>query len=113
MISINPVLFKQARRRRRLSQEALAEASGVSIATIKRIESGERRRTFHVVSAQRLVRALGVSISDIEDDQIETRFAIDGDVEVVLTRATTYEQVEADTKDHVKRLARLIWKRRP
>jgi transcriptional regulator with XRE-family HTH domain len=47
--------LSRARRRRRITQNSLAERSGVSLATIKRLESGDGR-----VAIETLVRVLQV-----------------------------------------------------
>lgn len=42
--SINPQTLKELRKRRKLTQDTLADISGISIATIKRIESGAQNK---------------------------------------------------------------------
>ena len=55
--------LKELRRLRALSQEELAEASGVGRATISRIERGETGA--HGRTLRRLATALGVAVEEL------------------------------------------------
>lgn len=55
---IRAMALREARKRRRLTQDALAALSGVEQATISRIEAGLAQPTWE--TAWRLSRALGV-----------------------------------------------------
>jgi transcriptional regulator with XRE-family HTH domain len=56
--------LKQARRRAMLTQEELAEKSGVAVTTINRIEKG-RVEDPHFSTLRKLARALGVEASEL------------------------------------------------
>lgn len=65
--------ISKARRRRRLSQASLAQRSGVSVATLKRLESGEPRVAIEAVA--RVLQVLGEidrlsQLLDTEEDQV-------------------------------------------
>ena len=59
--------IRQARRRLGLSQEELAEASGVSAATIVQVELGNRRPQGRTL--RKLAGALGVEVADLFEDE--------------------------------------------
>jgi transcriptional regulator with XRE-family HTH domain len=62
-MEVNVRKLKELRRLRALSQEELAEASGVGRATISRIERGETGA--HGRTLRRLATALGVAVEEL------------------------------------------------
>jgi transcriptional regulator with XRE-family HTH domain len=62
-MEVNVRRLKQLRRLRALSQEELAEESGVGRATISRIERGETGA--HGRTLRRLAKALGVGVEEL------------------------------------------------
>ncbi len=59
--------IRHARRRLGLSQEELAEASGVSAATIVQVELGHRRPQGRTL--RKLATALGVEVADLLEEE--------------------------------------------
>ena len=57
----NPV--RVWREHRRLTQQQLAEAAGISVPYLSQIESGKRKGTVEVLSA--IAKALGLSLDDV------------------------------------------------
>lgn len=68
--------MSQLRRRRMLTQQALAKESGVSQGTIARIEAGHRAEV-QFRTMQNLARALGVEPSDV--DEFRPSLGLNGD----------------------------------
>jgi transcriptional regulator with XRE-family HTH domain len=62
-MEVNVRRLKELRRLRALSQEELAEESGVGRATISRIERGETGA--HGRTLRRLAKALGVGVEEL------------------------------------------------
>jgi transcriptional regulator with XRE-family HTH domain len=62
-VEVNVERLKELRRLRALSQEELAERSGVGRNTISRIERGETGA--HGRTLRRLARALGVDVAEL------------------------------------------------
>ena len=65
--------ISRARRRRRLSQASLAQRSGISVATLKRLENGEPRVALEALA--RVLQVLGeidrlAQLLGTEEDQI-------------------------------------------
>lgn len=65
--------ISKARRRRRLSQASLAQRSGISVATLKRLENGEPRVAVEAVA--RVLQVLGeidrlAQLLGTEEDQV-------------------------------------------
>jgi len=56
-------MLREARERRKLTQEAVAKKVGVHRVTIARLESGERRPSMDLL--QRLAKALKVKVGDL------------------------------------------------
>ncbi len=66
----------ELRRRRELSQEALAEAAEVSCKTIRRIEQASG--VPDLTTLGKLAAAFGLSVSDLLGDQLETYHEVAG-----------------------------------
>jgi transcriptional regulator with XRE-family HTH domain len=60
--------LREARRRAMLTQEELAEASGVGVATIIRIERDQLRTEPHFSTLRKLARALDVEPRELHPD---------------------------------------------
>jgi transcriptional regulator with XRE-family HTH domain len=60
--------LREARRRAMLTQEELAEASGVGVATIIRIERDKVRTEPHFRTLRKLARALDIEPSELHPD---------------------------------------------
>jgi transcriptional regulator with XRE-family HTH domain len=60
--------LRDARRRAMLTQEELAEASGVGVATIIRIERGQVRTEPHFSTLRKLAAALDVEPRELHPD---------------------------------------------
>jgi transcriptional regulator with XRE-family HTH domain len=60
--------LREARRGALLTQEELAEASGVGVATIIRIERGQLRTEPHLSTLRKLARALDVEPRELHPD---------------------------------------------
>jgi transcriptional regulator with XRE-family HTH domain len=65
-VEVNVAKLRELRRRRALSLRELEEESGVSYATVWRLESG-RARQAHPRTIRRLARALGVDPEELVD----------------------------------------------
>lgn len=63
--------LRDARRKRKLTQAALAEAANLTTATISRYETGKRRVS--VKAAKALGEVLGVHWYDLIEDDSESR----------------------------------------
>lgn len=57
------VRIRQAREYANLTQEQLAEKSGLSRSTVQRVETGEGIKYVHLL---RIAKALGVAVADLE-----------------------------------------------
>ena len=68
MVAIHPETLKTLRKRCSLSQDSLATASTVGIATIKRIEASNAPRDVRLHTAQCLARALGVAVEALSGE---------------------------------------------
>ena len=74
MVPIHPEILKSLRKRSGLpSQKALAEASKVGVATIKRIEASEEAYEARSLVAERLAHALGVQVESLSGELPEDR----------------------------------------
>ena len=74
MVTIHPEILKGLRKRSGLSsQEALARASKVGVATIKRIEASEEAYEARSLVAERLAHALGVTVEALSGEPGENR----------------------------------------
>ena len=62
--------IKQCRKLKGLTQEGLAKASGISLLSVRRYESGERIASEKVLHS--IANALGVSFFDLVKDDIES-----------------------------------------
>ena len=72
MVPIHPEILKSLRKRSGLpSQEALAKASKVGVATIKRIEASEEAYEARSLVAERLAHALGISIEELSGEPVD------------------------------------------
>ena len=60
--------LREARRRAMLSQEELAERSGVGVATIIRIENDQLRTEPHFATLRRLAEHLDINAADLLED---------------------------------------------
>ncbi len=82
MALISGKMLKDVRGHKRLSQEALAERSRVSLATIKRIERCDKEYACRTLSAKRIASALGVQVADLAEDRFSRVVDIGGDIEL-------------------------------
>ncbi len=82
-----------------LSQDALAEAAGVSERTIQRIESGARSNP---MTRRSLARGFGYKDLDIFDDPSFIKTATEALAEI---HAEATKTVEANNPDHIKLIA--------
>lgn len=69
-----------------MSQEALADVSGVSAPTIKRIEGRTDTHGRNALTVERLARALSIEPEDLAEDQFRRIVDIGGDIELHLDR---------------------------
>jgi transcriptional regulator with XRE-family HTH domain len=60
--------LREARRRAMLSQEELAEESGVGVATIIRIENNQLRTAPHYGTLRKLARLLDIEPTELLED---------------------------------------------
>lgn len=81
---ISGKMLKDVRGQRGLSQQGLAESSGVGIATIKRIESSQDIYSARQTSANRLAAALEVEVHDLCEDTFSRIIDIGQDLELHL-----------------------------
>ena len=88
-------MLQKVRKVKRLSQQKLADISGVGIATIKRIEK-EGPYNCRAVQAERLAKALGVEVHDLSEDVFDNVVVdIGEDVELHLSRDFDEERFRA------------------
>jgi transcriptional regulator with XRE-family HTH domain len=91
-------MLKALREQRQMSQQQLAEQSGVGIATIKRIESSTGVRLGRSISASRLASALQVKVTDLSEDNFKRVIDIGGDMELHLDRFTDVEILQRESE---------------
>jgi transcriptional regulator with XRE-family HTH domain len=60
--------LREARRRAMLSQEELADQSGVGVATVIRIENDQVKREPHFATLRKLAAALGIEPTELLED---------------------------------------------
>ena len=60
--------LREARRRAMLSQEELAQESGVGVATIIRIERDQLKRDPHFSTLRKLAKRLGIEATELLED---------------------------------------------
>jgi len=99
------------RKKRRMNQKQLAEASGLTQATISRIESGDvtelRTHTF-----KRLAEALGVTVDYLigKTEKISPSDIIESDTDAqIIFRG--YERLDAEGKKQLKDFVKFLEKR--
>lgn len=61
--------LKSARKTAGITQEELAEASGIALASIRGLEQGQRPDP-HFSTVQKLAKALGLTCHDLADEEI-------------------------------------------
>lgn len=70
---VRPERMRQARARKVMNQEQLAEASGLSLPTIKRLEKLPGPNPVRANSARALMKALDVAAEDLLEIELATR----------------------------------------
>ncbi|GAA4898371.1 helix-turn-helix domain-containing protein [Streptomonospora salina] len=92
--------IRRARKRRNLSQTALAGLVGRSESWLSQVERGKRKVDSHEVLT-RLAEVLRIDIRDLTGDEasdyIGARYAAARDIETAMTRYTTLETIIQDT----------------
>lgn len=99
-VLVNGKMLKTIRGKRRLSQQSLADLSGVSIATIKRIESSQIATSRNTVSVKKITTALGIDIQDLSEDNFDKIVDIGSDIEMHIGDYTDIQEVR-DGMDHI------------
>lgn len=93
LVPISGETLKNLRGLRHLSQQGLADRSGVSKATIVRIESSQPLHSCNAVSAGRLAKALEVEVHDLAEDNFKRVIDVGGDVELHLDRIVDIDEL--------------------